>query len=209
MKLFTSTVLCSDEKVNCTKKVSSLNSKLIFLDMFFFQNGELEPLNFDSSDPKSTYTDWQMGATSSCINDIANDDFVPILRIEEVAEDENKRPSQYADNRKLSVNEVRTNTLSVPTIRTSASDNSISNILDLFDTNKEALEKSLLTVPMQASSTSLAEMKSSGSDVSISFFLDRENIGDAYDENDFANVNTNTLSEQKKEKSNVQFSLDT
>lgn len=157
-------------------------------------------LELTSPDTKSTYSEWQMGATSSCINDIANDDFVPILHIEAVSEEEN-----------CSMHEVNTSTLpnlTVPVIHTSASDNSISNILDLLDTKNETLEKTLLSVPLQAS-TSSSDMKSSGSDVSISFFLDRENIGEAYDENDFANVNNNLLSEQKKEKSNVTFSLDT
>lgn len=152
-------------------------------------------------DTKSTYSEWQMGATSSCINDIANDDFVPILHIEAVSEEENS-----------SMHEVNTSTLpinlTVPVIHTSASDNSISNILDLLDTKNETLEKTLLSVPLQAS-TSNSDMKSSGSDVSISFFLDRENIDEAYDENNFANVNNNLLIEQKKEKSNVTFSLDT
>lgn len=139
-----------------------------------------------------------MGATSSCLNDIANDDFVPILRIEE-CESNNGKHSE--DGRKLSLIEIKNNSLSVPAIiRTSVSDNSISNILDIMDTNNETLEQTLLSIPIPAN-----EMKSSGSDVSISFFLDRENVEDAYDEVNFANVNTNLI-ERKKEKSNSKLS---
>lgn len=136
-----------------------------------------------------SYHEWEMGATSSCINDIANDNFVPILRIEE-SETTNGR--HLEDARKLSLNETGKNTLSPPVIRTSLSDNSLSNILDLMDTNNETLEQTLLHVPVQTTSNSSVAMKSSGSDVSISFFLDRENIGDAFDEINFASVNNNT-----------------
>lgn len=159
---------------------------LLFL--FHFQTSERMSFQFDTKDKASTYKDWQMGATSSCINDIANDDFVPILRIEE---SEPTNGKHFEDVRKLSLIETKRNTLSVPAIRTSLSDNSISNILDLMDTNNETLEQTLLHVPGQTASSTTGEMKSSGSDVSISFFLDRENIGDAFDEVNFANVNTN------------------
>lgn len=144
------------------------------------------PLQFDSKDRVPTYG-WQMGATSSCINDIANDDFIPILRIDE-SEPINVPTRHVEDVRKLSLIETKKNTLSIPVIRTSHSDNSISNILDLMDTNSETLEQTLLHIPAP---TAPGEMKSSGSDVSISFFLDRENIGDVFDEVNFANVNTN------------------
>lgn len=136
-----------------------------------------------------------MGATSSCVNDIANDNFVPILRIEE-SEPSNRKHLEGVRKLSLIATEKNTQSLSVPVIRTSASDNSISNILDLMDTNNETLEQTLLHVPIRAVSSNSAEMKSSGSDVSISFFLDRENIDDAFDEVNFANVNTN-ISEQK------------
>lgn len=146
-----------------------------------------------------------MGATSSCVNDIANDDFVPILRIDEC---ESSNIKHFEDERKLSLNEIQKNTLSIPAIiRTSVSDNSISNILDLMDTNNETLEQTLLHISLQATSSSNIEMKSSGSDVSISFFLDRENIGDAFDETNFGNVNTN-ISEMKIDKCNSEFSLE-
>lgn len=141
-----------------------------------------------------------MGATSSCINDIANDDFLPILHIEEVFE-ENNRPNNEDST------EVNSKNLSVPAIHTSPSDDSISNILDLLD--NEQMEGKLLTVPQQAATTKTSEMRSSGSDVSISFFLDRELSGDPYDEFEFANVNSNVLSPQNSEHSNrVKFSLD-
>lgn len=136
-----------------------------------------------------------MGATSSCLNDIANDDFLPILRIEECKSND----GQHLENvRKLSLNETGNTSLPVPEICTSVSDNSISNILDLMDTNNDPLEQKLLHKPIQATSSNIAEIKSSGSDVSISFFLDRENIGDAYDEANFANVNTN-INQQKND----------
>lgn len=162
------------------------------------QNNEL--MNLDSPDVDG----WQMGATSSCINDIANDDFVPILNIEEFAEEENEGAA-------LIINETRaqsSNMLSVPAIRTSASDNSISNILDFLGTNNEMKENTYLSIPRRRPSA--CELKSSGSDVSISFFLDREQIGDTFDENTFANVNTNVLDERNRKKSNanVTFQLD-
>lgn len=163
--------------------------------LFLFQTSERMPFQFDKGikDKASNYRDWQMGATSSCINDIANDDFIPILRIEE---SEPTNGKHFEDVRKLSLIETKRNALSVPTIRTSLSDNSISNVLDLMDTNNETLEQTLLHVPVQATSSSTGEMKPSGSDVSISFFLDRENIGDAFDEVNFANVNTNMSKNQ-------------
>lgn len=150
---------------------------------------------------------WQMGATSSSINDIANDNFVPILNIEEFTGGDNDEDDEGTA---LIINENTTitkssNMLSVPTIRTSASDNSISNVLDFLGTNSENV---LLSVPGRR--TSAGELKSSGSDVSISFFLDREQMSDTYDENTFANVNTNVLDERNRKKSNanVTFQLD-
>lgn len=150
---------------------------------------------------------WRMGATSSCINDIANDDFVPILNIEEFADEEN-------DETNLIVNENLTiaqssNMLSVPAIRTSSSDASISNsMLDFIGTNNELKENASLSVPHRRPSA--CELKSSGSDVSISFFLDREQINDMFDEQTFANVNTNLLDDRNRKKSNanVTFQLD-
>lgn len=154
-------------------------------------------LNLNSSNLTSTYPhEWQMGATSSCINDIGNDDFVPIVNIEEVSDEE----------RETSTNEDVTNytKLSVPAIHQSVSDHSISNILDLFETNNDNTENSFLTVPATINST---ELKSSGSDISISFFLDSEQNSDIYDENSFASVNSNS-SHRKKSNSNVSFTLD-
>lgn len=141
-----------------------------------------------------------MGPTSSCINDIANDDFVPILHIDEITEEDNR-------SNNVDLTEVNSKNLSVPVIHTSPSDESISNILDLLDTNNEQMEGTLLTVPQQVASPKTSEMRSSGSDVSISFFLDREQNCDPYDEFEFANVNSNILSQQNNELSNVKFSL--
>lgn len=144
------------------------------------------------------------GATSSCINDIANDDFVPILQIEEVMKDTNNE-SKIRD-----IDDP--NMLSIPKIHTSASDSSISNILDFLGNNSET-ENLFLQVPMASkfkSSGSLNSRRNSScgsrksSDVSLSFFLDREHIGDTYDENTFANVNA----DRKTSNSNLTFQLD-
>lgn len=116
-----------------------------------------------------------MGATSSCINDIANDDFIPILHIEEVMK-ENNMETGFVENE---------NMLSIPATHTSASDKSISNILDFLGTD-DTIENSFLAVPLRT--TSASELKSFGSDVSISFFLG------TCDENTSANVNTNISS---------------
>lgn len=133
-----------------------------------------------------------MGATSSCINDIANDDFIPILHIEEEMK-ENNTETGFVENE---------NMLSIPAIHTSASDNSISNILDFLGTN-DTIENSFHAVPSRTT-----ELKSSGSDVSISLFLDT--YVDACDENTSANVDTNISSNQnqKRSNSNVCFQLD-
>lgn len=149
----------------------------------FLQDCELRSLSLNSTD-RSTYLKWQMGATSSCMNDIANDDFVPILRIDEY-KTANKT---HTEDRNLSLNEYEKKNLSVPAIRTSQSDTSISNILDLMDTNNETLNQTLLHAPIPPSSSINAETKPSRSEISISFFLDRENNDDAPDEGDFANI---------------------
>lgn len=134
-------------------------------------------LTLNAPDVSSEYHhEWQMGATSSCINDIANDDFIPILNIEDVADEENSAACGMNHN-------------GLP--------------LDV------KARDSLLSVPMPNTTTTSTEMKSSGSDVSISFFLDRE-MDDTYDENNFANVNSNSLNTpyRKKSNSNVSFKLD-
>lgn len=150
---------------------------------------------------------WRMGATSSCINDIDNDDFVPILNIEEYADENDEAKLIINNNSSLPQSSNDSRLLSVPGIRTSASDNSISNMLDFIGNNNE-MRESTLSVPLRR--TSAGELKSSGSDVSISFFLDREQISDIFDENTFANVNTNVLDERNRKKSsaNVTFQLD-
>lgn len=146
------------------------------------QDREFISLNLNSSDITSYPNEWQMGATSSCINDIANDDFVPILNIEEVSDQDNKL----------------SNRLTVPAIHESASDHSISNILELFESKNENTENSFLAVPTSINPT---ELKSSGSDISISFFLDGEQSSDIYDENSFANVNSNSLNVSHRKES--------
>lgn len=151
---------------------------------------------------------WRMGATSSCINDIDNDDFVPILNIEEYANEDDEANLIINNKSTMPRSSNDSHLLSVPGIRTSASDNSISNMLDFIGNNNELEENASLSVPLRR--TSAGELKSSGSDVSISFFLDREQISDIFDENTFANVNTNVLDERNRKKSNanVTFQLD-
>lgn len=127
--------------------------------------------NMESCELSPSYG-WQMGATSSCLNDIANDDFLPILHIEPLLDGMNMSESTNYSRQLIS-----SNTLTVPSIHISESGNSNSNILDIFDNNIETIE-------------STREIKSSGSEISISFFLDREPMSDVFDENNFANVNS-------------------
>lgn len=161
-------------------------------------------LNLNSSDISSSYNHaWHMGATSSCINDIANDDFVPILNIDEVSDEEN--PNSTINKRNYIIPNY--NKLSVPAIHESASNHSISNILDFLDTSNENTNGSLLAVPLANTPINSNEMKSSGSDVSISYFLDREQFNEIYDGNNSASVNS-AVPYRKKSNSNVSFKLD-
>lgn len=147
-----------------------------------------------------------MGATSSCINDIANDDFIPFLHVEEVHQDEESR-THFVTRDNLSMTQDDANTLSIPKIQSSTSDNSISNILDFLDTNDKVPMDSFLNVPQDPNN--IFEMKPSRSDVSISFFLDREHISDTFDEQTFANVNADIREQsRKKSNTNVSFHLD-
>lgn len=121
---------------------------------------------------------WEMGATSSCINDIANDNFIPNLQIETFTQN-----SHTIESRNYNYPVPNPNTFSAPIIHICNSDISNSNLLRPID------EKILLP--------SKNEIKSVGSDVSLSFFLDSEQIHDRFDDNSFANVNSN-LSGSKK-----------
>lgn len=141
-------------------------------------------LNVESSELAPTFG-WQMGATSSCINDIANDDFVPILQIESFTQDFNNSESGKHSN-----DVKNSNTFSVPIIQICESDNNNSNLLSLHDETTH--------LPLTR------EIRSSGSDVSLSFFLDSEQMSYVFDDNSFANVNSN-ISESKR---NSMFDLD-
>lgn len=152
-----------------------------------------------------------MGATSSCINDIANDDFAHVLHIQEASDHDSEEDDSDLEENAEKVPMISvTNLLNVPQIRTSVSDNSISYVLDPTSDPADSNKHSFLNVPSANASSSaqnLAEMKSSGSDVSISFFLDRDDAGEAFDENTFANVSANTPS-RKRSNNNVTFLLD-
>lgn len=153
-----------------------------------------------------------MGATSSCLNDIANDDFAQILHIEDAKDDVEHDTDTDTDDDKCDYDEsihnermpmLQSNTLQVPRIRTSHSDSSISCALNYADSTANTSNgNACLTVAAAPSSMSI--IKNAGSDVSISFFLDRDDAGEAFDdEYTFANVNSNTLLEPTRKKSNV------
>lgn len=125
-------------------------------------------------------TDWQLGAASSCLNDIGNDDFPQILRIEEATDDED----DY-DGENTSTAQLNSKKLNASTMQMTTSTNSISNILDNASDCQCIEDGTYLDVP---------EMKSSPSDISISHILDRDSSTECFDENTFANVNTNALS---------------
>lgn len=123
--------------------------------------------------------DWQLGAASSCLNDIGNDDFPQILCIDEATDDEDE------DHEDVSINQLSSRNLDVPQIRVTTSTNSISNILDNATDCQRTEDDAYLYV---------AGMKPSSSDMSISHILDQDNSTEFFDENTFANVNTNALS---------------
>lgn len=122
--------------------------------------------------------DWQLGAASSCLNDIANDDFPQILRIEEASDDED-------DSHHVPILQLNSKNLDVPQMQMTVSTNSISNILDNAVDCQRIDDGTYLDVP---------EMKSSASDISISHILDQDSTTENFDEHTFANVNTNALS---------------
>lgn len=114
----------------------------------------------------SKYEGWKMGDTSSCINDIDNDDFIPIFNIEEIKQNEKISPHS------MNGDELKPQKF----VTYSSKFNSLN-------------QNESLAVPLEKEKKNMHEMKSSGSDVSISFFLDRDYINDIYDEHTFANVN--------------------
>lgn len=166
-------------------------------------------MNTNSTEAAEPFEGWTMGATSSCLNDIANDDFAQILHIEGAKDEEHGTDT---DDDKCDYDEsihnermpmLQSNTLQVPRIRTSLSDSSILSALHFADsTANSSNENAFLTVP-SAGTPSMSVIKNAGSDVSISFFLDRDDAGEAFDEYTFANVNSNTLLEPTRKKSNV------
>lgn len=162
------------------------------------------------------YDGWHIGAASSNINDIANDDFAQILHIDEPKYDDNEYDdsengdSENGENVPM-IGSSSNSSLS-PGIQMLVSDNSTPNLVDLADSNTNQTnptDNSFLTVQSNASDAT-TPMKQSSSDVSISFFLDRDDNNETFDENTFANVNANALSEQTRQQSdtNVTFLLD-
>lgn len=138
-----------------------------------------------------------MGPTSSCINDIGNDDFPQILHIEEASDDDEDGKSDSGTLDATPIIQLNSHTLFAPIMRTCASDNSISQILEKSNgnLNYQFTENEYVSLPSTTNELMppATEMKSAGSDFSISFILDRDNLSENYDENTFANVNTNAL----------------
>lgn len=126
--------------------------------------------------------DWQLGAASSCLNDIGNDDFPQILRIEEASDDDDD-DHEYQQN--LPIIRLNSRNLDVPEMQMGSSTNSISNILDNAIGCQRIDDGAYLSV---------GEMKPSTSDISISHILDQDSATENFDEHTFANVNTNALS---------------
>lgn len=186
------------------KLFNATDDNQLISSIIHLQNSEIVSLNTNSTDTTVQFEGWTMGATSSCINDIANDDFAQILHIEEVKGDDDSGTDEsvgHAENIPMLKSKLK-----IPNIRTSVSDNSLSHMLDLAESIVTSNENSFLTIPSMgaaATAPNMSEMKASGSDVSISFFLDRDDAGEAFDENTFANVNSNTLLEPTRKKSNV------
>lgn len=116
-----------------------------------------------------------MGATSCCINDIANDDFTPILNV---------------DNGHVSFES--------PTKE---------NLCEEYMEVKSRSDTNFLKIPNRLEILSTNTIKTSGSDVSISFFLDSEPIYETYDENAFANVNSNVSKPELEEGSDPNVML--
>lgn len=147
-----------------------------------------------------------MGETSSCINDIANDELIPILHDKEVQRDESV-PKCSVDMDNFILSQSKDKVPIVSNISSLESDESPSNDLSL----SEFSNNNSLQVPQDETKKNLFAMKSSGSDVSISFFLDREHIDNVYDDDrNFASVNSNIVKCERKNKinsSNVTFQL--
>lgn len=143
--------------------------------------------------------DWQLGAASSCLNDIGNDDFPQILRIEEATDSEDEEHEEEH----LPIIRVSSRNLNILEMQMTTSSNSISNILDNVDGCQRSEDGAFLDVPT---------MKPSSSDISISYILDQDSTTDNFDENTFANVNTNALSapvlKPSSSNTNISFYLD-
>lgn len=160
-----------------------------------FQIGEDASLKTDSTDAAMPCEGWQMGPSSSCVNDIANDDFLQILHIDETSDvDDNIDDENRIERRPII--QINSNNLHVPQIRTSLSDTSICNLMDSANSGviNQARSNQNLSVPYGHRSNSLTVpgIRSAPSDVSISLFLDQHS-NEPFDENTFADVNTNLL----------------
>lgn len=130
-----------------------------------------------------------MGPSSSCLNDLNNDDFVQILHIDEVSDDETdeKAVEQY-DNPILNMN---SNFLAAPeSMKPNTSDASISYILDHANDNDFSEVQLMDNQSSRIRSTSLnvPELKDAPSDYSISHILDQANTN-----NSFHTINSNNI----------------
>lgn len=131
-----------------------------------------------------------MGPSSSCINDLNNDDFVQILHIDEPSEDESdeKTAEQY-DNPTLGMD---SNFLALPeSMKPNTSEMSISYILDHANDN-DFSEFQLMDSQgsrVRSSSLNVPEMKEAPSDYSISQILDQANNKHSFQAQDVISSN--------------------
>lgn len=91
-------------------------------------------LNTNSTDSTVPYDGWHIGAASSNINDIANDDFAQILHIDEPKYDDNEY-DDIENGENVPMIASSSNPLSSPGIQMLVSDNSTPNLVDLADSN--------------------------------------------------------------------------
>lgn len=169
------------------------------------QHSENVSLKTNSTDITLPVEPEYLGAASSCINDIANDDFPQILNIQPPTdEDESEDGSDESETAPIISsrrNSSISNALKVPQIRMTNSDNSISHVLDAADgelsqsvPSDGGLFMKIGSQRKQSLCLPVPDMKQASSDVSISHILDRDNGTESFDENNFASVNANKLS---------------
>lgn len=115
-----------------------------------------------------------LGAASSCMNDIGNDDFPQILRIEEPTSE-----SEDSDNSETApIIHQQKGSSKVPEIRMTSSDNSISNAIDSAENNyyDNSMDDGLiLNLPSKYRGSAIESRKgSNASEISISSILDED-----------------------------------